>query len=223
MKKIGIITITLAISFIFSISCISASEITGRLGNQGVIPMNPSNPTVSIVEREITVTWSAVAGVEGYKVYRIKDGEPAELVADNVSGLTYKDTDLDDGLYSYQIQSFVDNLFSDIEDILPTEPIKVETPVTPTPTPAPASTPVSSGGGGGGGGGSSSATTPVSSYLSEAAKKVDANKDNKIDIMDFNTLMVNWGKEETNNIADFDKNGKVDIFDFNLLMINWTA
>lgn len=78
--------------------------------------------------------------------------------------------------------------------------------------------PSSSGGGGGGGGG----TITQTSTLSAAAQKVDANKDNKIDVLDFNTLMVNWGKTTANNVADFNGDGKVDVFDFNLLMINWT-
>jgi len=34
--------------------------------------------------------------------------------------------------------------------------------------------------------------------------------------------MVNWGKTTANNIADFNGDSKVDIFDFNMLMINWT-
>jgi len=98
----------------------------------------------------------------------------------------------------------------------------------------PAPAPQSSGGGGGGGGGSSGGSSggsgsgggsyipPTSSSLSPAAQKVDANKDNKIDVLDFNILMVNWGKTGTDNIADFNQDGKIDIFDFNLLMINWT-
>jgi len=64
--------------------------------------------------------------------------------------------------------------------------------------------------------------TTTATTLSAAAQKVDANKDNKIDVLDFNTLMVNWGKTTANNVADFNGDGKVDIFDFNLLMINWT-
>ena len=80
----------------------------------------------------------------------------------------------------------------------------------------------SSGGGGGGGGAAISTTTTAPATLSAAAQKVDANKDNKIDVLDFNTLMVNWGKTTANNIADFNGDSKVDIFDFNLLMINWT-
>jgi hypothetical protein len=84
---------------------------------------------------------------------------------------------------------------------------------------APSAPAPSSSGGGGGGGGGMPLTT---STLSAAAQKVDANRDNKIDVLDFNTLMVNWGSTSSNNMADFNSDGKVDIFDFNLLMINWT-
>ena len=76
--------------------------------------------------------------------------------------------------------------------------------------------------GGGGAGGAVTTTTTVTTTLSAVAQKVDANKDGKIDVLDFNTLMVNWGKTTANNVADFNGDGKVDIFDFNLLMINWT-
>ena len=79
-----------------------------------------------------------------------------------------------------------------------------------------------SGGGGGGGGSAVAITTTIPTTLSAVAQKVDANKDNKIDVLDFNTLMVNWGKTTANNIADFNGDSKVDIFDFNMLMINWT-
>jgi len=72
----------------------------------------------------------------------------------------------------------------------------------------------------GGGGGGYSYTPP--STLSAVAQKVDANKDGKIDVLDFNTLMVNWGSTSVGNVADFNGDGKVDVFDFNLLMINWT-
>jgi len=58
--------------------------------------------------------------------------------------------------------------------------------------------------------------------LSPEAKKVDANDDERIDILDFNILMINWGSTATGNIADFNKDNKVDVFDFNLLIISWT-
>ncbi|MCX6811755.1 MAG: dockerin type I domain-containing protein, partial [Candidatus Berkelbacteria bacterium] len=74
-------------------------------------------------------------------------------------------------------------------------------------------------GGGGGGGGMIIAQTPT---LSAAAQKVDANKDGKVDVLDFNSLMVNWGSTTVGNVADFNSDGKVDIIDFNMLMVNWT-
>ncbi|OGI62226.1 hypothetical protein A2645_01335 [Candidatus Nomurabacteria bacterium RIFCSPHIGHO2_01_FULL_39_9] len=57
--------------------------------------------------------------------------------------------------------------------------------------------------------------------LSEKAEKIDVNKDNKINIIDFNKLMVDWGKSGINTSADFNSDGAVDVFDFNLLMVNW--
>jgi len=77
-------------------------------------------------------------------------------------------------------------------------------------------------GGGGGTTTTSTTTQPVITVLSQEAQKVDTNKDNKIDILDFNSLMVNWGSAVANNVADFNADGKVDILDFNLLMVYWT-
>ena len=57
-------------------------------------------------------------------------------------------------------------------------------------------------------------------YSPTIKKKGDANSDNKVDIFDFNTLMINWGKTGS-NLNDFNSDNKVDIFDFNLLMVNW--
>jgi hypothetical protein len=103
--------------------------------------------------------------------------------------------------------------------------IPASLPTTPTPSPTPTTGGggggSTSGGGGGGGGGVTTPSTPTAP-LSAAAQKVDANKDGKIDVLDFNTLMVNWGSTSVGNVADFNGDGKVDVFDFNLLMINWT-
>lgn len=79
----------------------------------------------------------------------------------------------------------------------------------------PVAQPPSGGGGGGGSGGSGNGG-------GNAIWKVgDANHDGRVDILDFNILMVNWGSLNTNNIADFSLDGRVDILDFNLLMVNW--
>lgn len=51
----------------------------------------------------------------------------------------------------------------------------------------------------------------------------DTNNDNKLDIFDFNALMVYWGETTSSNIADCNSDNLVDIFDFNYLMIHWTG
>lgn len=87
-----------------------------------------------------------------------------------------------------------------------------------------------------GGGGSASATVSPSSSASPSAtpsatptpltaeqQKVDTNNDAKIDVLDFNALMVDWGQAGANLSTDFNSDGTVDIFDFNMLMINWSV
>ena len=71
---------------------------------------------------------------------------------------------------------------------------------------------VSSGGGGGGGGDASDTSS---------SKKGDSNDDGNVNVLDFNALMIQWGKTGANNTADFNDDSRVDILDFNLLMINW--
>jgi hypothetical protein len=74
----------------------------------------------------------------------------------------------------------------------------------------------------GGGGGGATQTTPAvpAKKLDASVQKFDANKDNKIDLLDFNMLMANWGATGS-NASDFDGSGTVDILDFNSLMVNW--
>ncbi|KKU93815.1 MAG: PKD domain-containing protein [Candidatus Jorgensenbacteria bacterium GW2011_GWA1_48_13] len=79
-----------------------------------------------------------------------------------------------------------------------------------------------SGGGGGGGGGGSSPSQTSLSTLGALSSKGDANNDGKINVLDFNSLMVNWGKISVEATSDFNNDGRVDIFDFNILMINWS-
>jgi hypothetical protein len=79
----------------------------------------------------------------------------------------------------------------------------------------------SSGGSGGGSSGGGGGAAPVAQTTTSVVKG-DANGDGKVDIFDFNALLIQWGKTGANLTADFDKNGVVDIFDFNLLLINWS-
>jgi len=70
------------------------------------------------------------------------------------------------------------------------------------------------GGGGGGGGGGSSGTSLFT--------KGDSNLDGHINILDFVTLMADWGQTGSGNPADFNGDGSVGIQDFVTLMANWT-
>lgn len=81
--------------------------------------------------------------------------------------------------------------------------------VTALSTPA-----VSSGGGGGGGGGGY--------YMYSPQVNGDTNNDGKVDLLDFNMFLTQWGNKGSNLVADFDKNNSVNIFDFNWLMVYWT-
>ncbi|MEK7501371.1 MAG: chitobiase/beta-hexosaminidase C-terminal domain-containing protein [Patescibacteria group bacterium] len=75
---------------------------------------------------------------------------------------------------------------------------------------------------GGSGESSSSGSGGGSGNTIQIIGKVDTSNDGKVNILDFVTLMANWNRTGSNNIADFNSDGKVDILDFVLLMANWT-
>ena len=86
----------------------------------------------------------------------------------------------------------------------------------------PPSAPAPSGGGGGGGGIPPTSTpSPTPIVAGATTKTADINKDGKVDILDFNVLLVNWGTP-SNNDADLNGDGKVDIIDFNALIVAWS-
>ncbi len=82
----------------------------------------------------------------------------------------------------------------------------------------------SNGSSGSSGGGSISGGSSTNSGDNEDTTKCtgDISEDNKVDILDFNLLIVNWGDNPGNKKADLDKNNRVDILDFNTLIVNWT-
>ncbi|TRZ52544.1 hypothetical protein D4S03_03260, partial [bacterium] len=96
-----------------------ASYISGPVGEQGVAPAAPAGVEATktgTANQDITLTWSAVANVDGYKIYRTKDSGSAELVG-TVAALTYVDSGLGDGIYSYQVKSYKGALSTDIATI----------------------------------------------------------------------------------------------------------
>jgi hypothetical protein len=81
------------------------------------------------------------------------------------------------------------------------------------------------GGEGSGGGGGGPAGVGLTGFFEKLfggfRSKADANNDGRVDLFDFNILMVNWEMTNENNAADFNSDRRVDILDFNLLMVNW--
>lgn len=60
------------------------------------------------------------------------------------------------------------------------------------------------------------------SILPAELRDADINQDGKVDILDFNILMVNWRTPLVLR-ADITVDGVVDIFDFNIMMVQWSG
>lgn len=99
-------------------------------------------------------------------------------------------------------------------------------------------------GGGGGGGGSGNIPLVVNgngdnrtfpqivavTATGSSPYRADPFPDHRIDVLDFNVIMVNWGKKSGDGIAkkcgdkilaDINCDSIVDVLDFNLLMVYW--
>lgn len=59
--------------------------------------------------------------------------------------------------------------------------------------------------------------------IEKTGQVCDIVVDYKIDILDFNALMVQWGLSGFGNSADCNGDQIVNIFDFNLLMVSWSS
>jgi hypothetical protein len=150
--------------------------------------------------------------VKNNGVYGYTDLSKQRLVVKKGSGIiTFKFVDLSgtekEGNASLSYPSFVSG--GTIEKNLPFITTVITSP---------------SGGGGGGGGGSPApvVTVTANNPLSAEAQKVDTNNDGVVNVLEFVSLMTNWGKTGSNIGGDFNSDGRVDVFDFVMLMANWT-
>ena len=66
-------------------------------------------------------------------------------------------------------------------------------------------------------GGSGGFRAPTPSVSSSA----DVTGDNQVNALDFNTLMVDWGRAGSGLLADINGDNLVDLLDFNMLMVYW--
>lgn len=207
MKKIFII-IALVLGLLIIKNISSASEVTGNLTTgveTGVIGTVIVNPTASPAAGTYTSSQSVSLTASGaIKIRYTTDGTDPNCTT---AGINYVlAIPVGESLTIKAISCYPNNNASSVSSF--DYVINL-----PTPTPSP-----SGGGGGGGGGGGWNAPTP----LSGGASQVDANNDGAINILDFNTLMIQWGSTGPNLSGDFDKNGVVDMIDFNMLMVYWS-
>lgn len=181
-----------SILFLFSAGQVIANTTDALASVKPFEP--PSNFTATAVSViRIDLSWSSVSEAVSYKVYR------AGILIASLTATSYSDTGLTPGTtYSYTVSSV--NIFGGESE--QSSSISATTPVVRGIYIPP--------------------TAPPPSPLSLEAQKIDTNNDAKIDFLEFNILMVNWGATTPGNIADFNDDNIVDIFDFNLLMIYWT-
>ena len=214
--KISIMALSLLMTanLVFAQSEITGTLTTGISGNNGtemngtVISAPIANPSAGVytATQSVSLTASGASSIR----YTI-DG----TVPSCTTGTVYSSNiSVDSSMVIEAISCYPENKKSTVASYLYAINIPVVTNITTNPP--------SGGGGGGGGGGDTPAQTTPLSTLTPTAQKVDANKDNKVDVLDFVTLMANWGKTDSNNTADFNSDGKVDILDFVSLMANWT-
>ncbi len=201
MKKI--LPIIIVALFMVMAAPAYAYEITGTLST-GVAPATPTGLTVlSPVQGDtsITIKWNPVANISGYNLYRITGAVPSVFVA-STTVTNYVDTGLSDGNYSYQVESYLGTLTS--EKSATSALVTIDT-----------TAPSTGGSGGGGGGGGSVITTQNNTSVIG-----DINGDGKVNILDFNALLVQWGKTGTNLSADLNHDDVVNILDFNMFIIH---
>ncbi len=192
-----------------------AYQITGTLSTgPGVTPAIPTGlKTSSPVpgDTSITIHWDSVASVGGYHLYRIVGASttPAVLIASTTS-TSYTDTGLSDGVYSYQVESYLATLTS--AKSAPTAPVTISTAVAPSD----------------GNSGSTGSAGGTSGYTSFTTTTATTTVPGVFNILDFNTLVTHWGQHVTGGATDGDftgvggvPDGVVNILDFNFLITHW--
>ncbi|MEX0917519.1 MAG: dockerin type I domain-containing protein [Candidatus Paceibacterota bacterium] len=233
MKALPYTFIATAVFFFAAIPTYAAYEIEGTFSTQGgVVPQAPEEVSAELLlpgGTEIEVTWSAVLGAEGYNLYRGQTSEGFSFLA-STTATSYVDSSLTPGnSYSYLVQPFTGTLLNQDYIDSPTNLIAIEEEETNEGNNEENTGGSSSGGGGGssggGGGGGGGSPVPQTSTLSPEAEEVDVNSDGKIDVLDFNQLLIDWGGSSGGSglSTDFNGDGTVDILDFNQLLINWTG
>jgi len=181
-----------------------ASETTGILTNGTVIVV--VSPTANPMAGTYTTSQNVSLSASGSQSihYTINGTEP-----NCASGFVYGSMIAVNSTTTIKgISCYANNVTSAVASFVYT----ITPPSAPTPTPTP------SGGGGGGGGGA-----PASLPTPSGPANGDANSDSRVDLLDFNVFIINFGVSGTSLTGDFNGDGVVDLLDFNILVLNWTS
>lgn len=101
---------------------------------------------------------------------------------------------------------FTDDFFLTLDN----PPTPSPTLATPSPTPIVTPSPIET-----------FSPSPTASPSMSPIIPGDINNSSKVDVFDYNLLIIDFGKTGTNLRSDLNKNGKVDVYDYNILMINF--
>jgi len=84
----------------------------------------PTNVNSSVSGRNVTITWNAASGAASYKVYR--DGN---LIASNVTGTSYTDSNVTYGIHVYYLKSVASNGIMSLQSATTTADVHFAGPV----------------------------------------------------------------------------------------------
>src|SRR3989338_2821971 len=88
---------------LFSVTASQAAyTVHGELSTDGVTPAETTATATKTGDAQITVSWTAVAGAEGYRVYR--NGSSIVLASVSSAATSYTDSGLAPNTYTYKVQ-----------------------------------------------------------------------------------------------------------------------
>jgi fibronectin type 3 domain-containing protein len=111
-----------------------------EFGSVPAAPSPPANVSTNAMGDAVTVTWSAVTGATRYSIVRHNpDGSTASEIFVNAPQLSYNDTNVSSGTYTYDVYSWIDTVKSqtansDSVAIIPVDPILPSPKVTAIPS-----------------------------------------------------------------------------------------
>lgn len=132
--------VTLGGSYIYTLRAENGSNVSGYNSSGWTITHTLTTPSISkvtVADKTIKLTWDAVKGAKGYRIYRKADGATEWSKLIDVSGTSYTDKNVTAGVvYTYTIRAYSGKTFSGYDKngwvgvILSTPSVKVSNTAT---------------------------------------------------------------------------------------------